>query len=507
MNADGATPPDPAHRDQDEQLLALLRAADPARAASTDTAALRAAVDERIAMNQAGTPRQRTEGTDDVGGSAAGVPVLDRETGSGAPAAGAEKSADDAEGEEWPAVEGGDVAVPARPRRRQWMMAAAVAAMLAVGAGGYAIGAQRSVPPVVVADQDSRDDQPEAETMAGEDSADTLQEPQTLDGDEAGSLDSVQPWWDVPGPLPITFTDGGLATDTGQDEAWVMDPASATAGERVSQLATDLGVEGEPSDRHGTWVVADEDAGRSLQVQSDATATLDYLDTSVRLPCEAEDEADEAGGHSPDQDSANEAPEDEGQMVPEDCAPDLAAFEPPEDAVETALEFLDSAGVDTSQMGAVAQPLEPEQRGYSVTVSPHTSDGGTEPAIWTLMVTVDGVHSARGPLAEPVSLGDYPTISAAEAATRLADPKFGASGRNSSPGSDPTGPAPAVPEAGSAIPWPVDQIELTDAEMILDGYYAEDGQQLFLLPTWELSNDAGEIWRVLAVEESALNLP
>ncbi len=119
------------------------------------------------------------------------------------------------------------------------------------------------------------------------------------------------------------------------------------------------------------------------------------------------------------------------------------------------------------------------------------------------MVDTTGPEGEQG---DPVPLGEYPVISAAQAVERLADPRFNAEVwtrlqdlTESMPDRHPAAPGPGEP-----LTWPVEQIRLVSAALTAGGYVQPDGTVL-MVPMWDLIDDQGRSWPVIAVAEDALD--
>ncbi len=160
---------------------------------------------------------------------------------------------------------------------------------------------------------------------------------------------------------------------------------------------------------------------------------------------------------------------------------------------------------------------------------------------WSATFLGGGVQSFYGPLAPLVSLGDYAVVSENDAVARLNDPRFGASwggvmplaattdlagarasgevasgtgGASSSDtgtSSDVVEPAPSdiptVPptlEPGAPVPWPVTEVTITGARLGLALQWLTDGAAV-LLPAYELTDDDGGTWSVIAVADEDLD--
>src|SRR5699024_6014989 len=139
-----------------------------------------------------------------------------------------------------------------RTGRRGWVVAAAVATMLAVGAGGYIAGSYTQAPVsgesaeltpqwAVTSDEAGREGT-EDDGAAEDDAAmDTEGPAATEDAEAAPETD--------PGAVPVQFVDGGLPTEAREGQAWIVtdeadaDPAmlgeypTISAAEAVARLS------------------------------------------------------------------------------------------------------------------------------------------------------------------------------------------------------------------------------------------------------------------------------
>jgi hypothetical protein len=106
------------------------------------------------------------------------------------------------------------------------------------------------------------------------------------------------------------------------------------------------------------------------------------------------------------------------------------------------------------------------------------------------------------------SLGSYPVISEVEAVERLGDPRFvGAvlgSAKQDPPPQEEAGPL-TVPVPGGPLAWPVDDVTIRSAALIEVRYTLPDGAVL-LVPAYDLTDDEGNRWTVMAVDEERLDL-
>lgn len=360
----------------DDEAIDRLRAADPARGRTTDLSSLRAAVDARTGA------------------------------GASAPASPAGEAGDDP----------GDELARRRARRsRRNAWVAGVAASVLVGVTGYMAG--MSVAGGGSGGGDSAADSAEGgaaepaydSSGAMDDGADTsgLQ----AEEDSAAGADSSDLMW---GSSRAVFVASGLSGETGSAEAFGYDPTGLASAGTAADVAAALGIDEDVADEGGYWMVGEPD-GRNLSVYDDGTASLSYTDPSLDPWVCAVD----VGGADPDSGVSDEGGGSDGFSG---CPTDSAA--PPADPIATAGDFLTTIGVDVSGLELEVDYSD----GGSASVSGYLPDvDRSTGGIWNLTVTADGVYSAWGWLALRTSLGDYDTISAADAVERLMDPRFGAS--------------------------------------------------------------------------------
>ena len=219
----------------DDESLRRLRAADPAEGRASDLAALRRAVDDRLADDQGESSTARDELT----------------------------------------------ARRARRSRGTTWMAAAAAAVV-VGAGGYLVGLGSAGGSGGAADSayegGAYDDSggAEAQEEAGGDS-----EMLSADGDAGADLDAATSEGDE-----ITFAEGsgtfdgsGLSDETGSAEAFAYDRTGIDRV-RAAEIAGSLGIDGDPGATGSGWAVTGTD-GRSVEILADGAATVRYRDPSL----------------------------------------------------------------------------------------------------------------------------------------------------------------------------------------------------------------------------------
>lgn len=105
------------------------------------------------------------------------------------------------------------------------------------------------------------------------------------------------------------------------------------------------------------------------------------------------------------------------------------------------------------------------------------------------------------------SLGSYPVISEVEAVERLGDPRFAGAVLGSTQQDPPpqeAGPL-TTPVPGGPLAWPVEDVTIRSAALIEVRYTLPDGAVL-IVPAYDLTDDEGNGWTVMAVDEERLDL-
>lgn len=205
-------------------------------------------------------------------------------------------------------------------------------------------------------------------------------------------------------------------------------------------------------------------------------------------------------------------------------------------AISRARDALTSVGIDTAGAQVRVDDSSDKAAGSTGAAFVNVSfqqviDGRLTGVGWGVMLVGDGVQSLNGTLARLVSLGSYPVVSAAAAAERLNDPRFGAGGgvvpyamgaptpaigvassgsgvatpgavATANPSQEPT-VAPA-PQPGAAIRWPVQHVTLVSAQLGVALTDQTDGTQT-LVPAYVLTDTTGATWSVVAVADDRLD--
>jgi len=106
------------------------------------------------------------------------------------------------------------------------------------------------------------------------------------------------------------------------------------------------------------------------------------------------------------------------------------------------------------------------------------------------------------------SLGSYPVVSEVEAVERLGDPRFAGAvlGWSSQDSQDDAGPstARATPAPGGPVAWPVEDVTIVSA-VLTEARYTLSDDSVLLVPAYDLIDDEGNRWTVMAVDEELLD--
>ena len=472
MNEHERTSPDGA-----EEVVARLRAADPARGAHPDLAALRAAVDARRGP--------------EVTATSEGLVVVD------------------------------ELAARRRPRLSSWPARAAgvAAGILVVGGGGFAIGlgagtasvadapAEETVEVTVLEAPTEETAGPEdiLPTEPGEEAVTDVAPEVRMGGEGEGmgggdaSMATPYGYWQH-----TVFTASGLSTEGGTAEGLGLDGSGTATVERMTAIAAAFGVVGEPVDSGGYWTAGPQDGtGATVGLYPMGDWSINYYDPSVDpLACPL----------------WSETATDEELSQP--CVErDLGPLPSNEEAIARSQEILVSLGLDPAQFTFAITPWS--DTNYLYVEGIRSVNGRQLDLRWSFNFTGGGLQSVYGSIADFVSLGEYQIVSPAEAVARFSDPRFStgwASPFDTVPGSPmraameggayagmaPTSTPPAPPTPGMLFSWPVSSVTITSAELTLASHYQNDGTTL-LVPTYLLYSADGGIWRMIAVADSGLD--
>jgi hypothetical protein len=460
--------PDP----EEDEALARLRDADPARAVEPDLAGLRAHVDARLAQPDAAPS------------------VL--------PAAPP------------PPANGADELAARRARRHRWpLVAAAAAGVVVVGSAGYGAGRLGNPGPgdevITLAQAPSQG--PAAAEGGGVGAA----EPGAQAGAAGDARVAIYPPY---GTWRTVFSASGLSDAAGSAPAWGFDAAAVFSAESAQRAASVFGVEGEATSQYGTWTVGPTDGtGPTVSLQPDGWASLSYYDpTRDPYACARAGDAtapDAAGGAPCSGEDPGPAPT--GEQAAAELRRLLAEL-----GIDATIE-VESTVYDVTEGGTARQT---SVTGYQLLEGQRTG------VTWSATLLGDGAQAFYGPLAPLTDLGAYDVVSENTAVQRLNDPRFGGTGgvipfaesarvASDDPASAAVGDVPVdgpsdtptVPpalEPGADIPWPVTEVTITGARLGSAVQWLTDGQ-VVIVPAYELTDDDGGSWSVIAVTDDRLD--
>src|SRR5918994_1149644 len=341
-----------------------------------------------------------------------------------------------------------DLAAERARRRPRWIPIAAVAAsLMVVGAVGYGGGTRPGgattraggAPPPISLQNGSGAGATEQDLGTSDAAV-----PDRTKMSAGGASDLMYPY----GFGRNQFSASGLSTSEGTAPGYGFDARAASNAESVAALAASLGIEAAPVLTDGAWSAGQQDGTAPvLWVSLDGMLSFSYSDPRI-TPWKCADGAEtcEPTGDVPSEEAAIDAL----RSLLVSAGRDPAAFEFSSETYEGAVT-----------RSAQAWPIV---------------DGQRLDQAWGVDLASDGLVSAYGALADLVAIGDYPVVSEQEAFERLSDPRFGASMTNlpiafreqavadqpadaPSEWVPPTEP-PAAPTAGTALSWPVHDVEI-----------------------------------------------
>ncbi len=427
---------------------------------------------------------------------------------------------------------GDELAARRERRRRPWLVAAAVAGVVAIGGAGYGAGtagilaggggaasdgdAASTVLDAPLGEEDTGElggAEPaipapgvgEGDGGGGDDAAASSE---AIRGGVGGVADSTYPTWFEGRAV---FRASGLSTERGTAEAYALDAREVATKESARRLAEALGVKGEPHWNYGAWMVGSEDGqGPTVWLSADGSAYFSYNDPRVDpWRCEVASGPAEGGG-----DSGSDG--GDVDTMPEMCVTPAPTTLSGDDARKALRDVMTRIGLDVDAYEIQVQPSSSDEPMRWATAY-QIVDGKRTGVQFSASVADKGVAWVDGALAQPISIGEYPVISPTEAVERLGDPRFSGSSwpiayaEEQSPLDDPVDPGqegprapPAPPSPGSSISWPVSEVVITEARLALSQHHQRDGSVL-ILPTYELSDAQGNAWSVIAVADEKID--
>lgn len=323
------------------------------------------------------------------------------------------------------------------------------------------------------------------------------------------------------------FHSSGLSGDAGTAQAWALDATGVVSAEAAARAAAALGVAGDPRQEYGAWVVGPNDgSGATVQVYADGAGSVSYWDPAKDTwYCDASAVPEEA---APEGDV--DAPDGAGVgPVPDPCGQrDLGNAPSGDTAAGTLKDAMTALGVDVSAYQFTAP--EDDDPSYTYVTARHVLAGQQTGLTWSASFSGAGMTSLYGFTATVVDLGQYGVVSPTEAVERLNDPRFGGGWSGpimmadavgareggdlavepdgdtaTAPADEPDGvpPSPAAP--GAAISWPVQDVTIVSSRLGVAQATVRGGA-VVLVPTYELTAEDGSAWSVIAVDEAHLDL-
>ncbi len=314
------------------------------------------------------------------------------------------------------------------------------------------------------------------------------------------------------------FHDSGLPTTGGTAQAWAYDPAQVVSAETAQRIATALGIQGSAVQQYGAWVVGSTDyTGPAVMLSGDGLGSVNYSNPTAD-PWYCPNQFPSAGPNSPDAPTAII----ETKPVCEQRA--IGAALSSDEAIARAKETMGLIGVDIgSDIGADAASYEFEAQPYDDPNGPYKSvaayqvqRGQRTGQAWSFSFAADTLSNFWGALAPVVDAGTYEVISPAQAVARLNDPRFGSTAMaypvdyvipQGTQGSyvEPTAvTVPPIPAPNAPVAWPVTEVTITGYQLGVAQQYQPDGSVL-LMPAYALTNAEGVSWSVIAIADDGLN--
>lgn len=383
-------------------------------------------------------------------------------------------------------------------------VAAACAAALAVGAGGYALGQSRTgdgIAPAASGSDAPEDDQ--EESADDPDAADSFRTSVDLgwaeSGTEFGYFDDVS----MTGGAVLLLPGERLSTERGGEaEVLAQRPPDFDVDAQLSAAAKRMGLSGELVGER-EWRSIQQD-GRSVSSYVDVSAlNLSYENAYLSAGCRMM--VDEMASWP-----AEEVPDGiNPSLDPDKCLPDPTESVSKDTALTMVRQVVADFGLDPSR----AQ-FEVYDSGGAETfgTASGTLENGWEVSV-DFHVRAEGVASASIALQEDMSLGTYPVISPAEAVERANDPIFGRlSIRPGGVSEDEWYPSrqgpfrePQAIEAGTPIPISGRVTKASSAELST-GTLMDQSGGAYTVPIYLLTTVNNEKIAVVALVEEAMQL-
>lgn len=413
-----------------------------------------------------------------------------------------------------------DVVPLARRRQPRWLVpaAAAVAVIAVIGAGyAWTSGSSPGGTSTPLAVVTGTPDEPAppigiAGDAASSEIADASGKAFQFGGAEAGaqSADTAFGGWGFGWSNRHRFTAPGFEAVATHANVYALDGRTRYSAEDAAAMAAALGVVGEPHQPEydgvtdvSMWRVGDDTGPTfSLSVWGGAGAGYSSGIPDPWTACDAEMRTRyDLDGAVPD------ATWEAYSAAMTQCVADTPL--PTEEQARQALSlFLATTGVDEA---ATEITLTTDEQGRTIdAAAARVVENNATEIVSRVWVSAKGTLFGHGATGDLVSRGEYPIVSADEAAARLNDPAY-APRLVSWPDEEQTPPEytspsapPEVPTAGSDVPWPVAEHDIESARLGLALIFSGDDQQ-YLVPAYEFTASDGTVWSVLALAADALD--
>ncbi|GMA32509.1 hypothetical protein [Litorihabitans aurantiacus] len=281
--------------------------------------------------------------------------------------------------------------------------------------------------------------------------------------DYAPTLDDREVW---PLPQRSTFS-SSFDAQPGVAELYALDAVTSSTSERVTELATALGMVGTPELVDGTWRLTDGTKELTVGGPDDGSLGYSFTNGQAQQPCDG-------------------------------CATPGGTAEAAEAALRELLAGIGLPSEDFEyEVGTVSEGAP------AIVSAMRVLDGRLVELAHALHSGPSGTTTASGSLADLVPLREVQTVSEGEAVQRLNDPRFGAARTGWPGGEDPwpvlepgqAVPQPRTPTSDEPVRWPVDEVEIISARPTLVARPQPDFT-VIMLPSFTFTDADGGTWTV-----------
>lgn len=394
------------------------------------------------------------------------------------------------------------------------LVAAAAVVALGLGAGGYVLGAQTAAPEgdggaTVAGETPDRIER--AEEADGPFASELLIEG---DGDAGAGSDMGYGGDDgassMAAMLPTVLRAGpGLPSTGGTGEVEAVQPPDLDEAGFLRSWADALGLSGEPTGEGDYLSLTDGTV--TISIYGGTYPSFDFMDTALDPYCSETLVVEDGAGTT-----AEPGGEVELLPAPRDCAAPTGEAPSKEEALATAREFLQTAGVPVEDYDLTVESFGEGGASY---VNGALRESALPQQQWvSVTVTAGGVAMANGQLeAELVSMGSYPLVSPVEAVERFSDPRFSSWGTVYVPSLEEGDQArtleqewvePDWPDLdrspGAPVPFWVTESTVVEAR-VEDGVLSLPSGDEFVVPAYVLTDDLGRHHTMVALADEALD--